>query len=171
MDNTRFFWPLAGLIFLTFSFTACSSGPVGTWLGSDSSSSLEAFRMGGKMPSGQSGPMNDIQFAFDSYALSSDSQEVLQSNAEWLRGNPWAQAQIEGHADERGTTGYNLALGAKRAEAAKDYLVTLGVSPDRLSTISYGEELPVCGEDSEMCWQKNRRAHSAIVTAEVESST
>jgi peptidoglycan-associated lipoprotein len=65
--------------------------------------------------------------------------------------------EIEGHCDERGNTEYNLALGAKRAEAAKDYLTTLGISPSRLSTISYGKEVPVCQEHNETCWQKNRR--------------
>ena len=111
------------------------------------------------------------QFAFDRYTLSPYGQEVLKRNAEWLKDNPWAEVQIEGHADDRGTSEYNLALGAKRAEAAKDYLVALGVSPERLSTISYGEELPVCRDKVEGCWQRNRRAHSAIVTAEAESST
>jgi peptidoglycan-associated lipoprotein len=114
--------------------------------------------------------MKDIQFDFDRYTLSADSQEVLQRNAEWLKDNPWAQVQIEGHADDRGTSEYNLALGAKRAEAAKAYLVAQGVSPERLSTISYGEELPVCRERAEGCWQRNRRAHSAIVTIEVGSA-
>ena len=66
---------------------------------------------------------------------------------------------VEGHCDERGTVEYNLALGAKRARAAKDYLVALGVSGDRLTTISYGEELPLCHENNESCWQQNRRAH------------
>ena len=73
--------------------------------------------------------------------------------------------EIEGHCDERGTNEYNLALGAKRAQAAKDYLTTLGISKERLSTISYGEELPVCKEHNDECWQKNRRAHFVIVSA------
>jgi peptidoglycan-associated lipoprotein len=171
MDNNRFFWPLVGLIFLTFSFAACSPQPYGTSQGSDSRSSLEAYRTGKDLPTGESGPMNDVLFAFDRYSLSPDSQEVLKRNAEWLKDNPWAQVQIEGHADERGTSEYNLALGAKRAEATKDYLVAQGVSPDRLSTISYGEELPVCRQNTEGCWQRNRRAHSAIVTVEVGSAT
>lgn len=170
MDNHRFFWPLVGLICLTFSFAACSPQPYGMSQGLNSRSSLEAYRMGQELPSSQSGPMKDIQFDFDRYTLSADSQEILQRNAEWLKDNPWAQVQIEGHADERGTSEYNLALGAKRAEAAKDYLVAQGVSPERLSTISYGEELPVCREQVEGCWQRNRRAHSAIVTVELGSA-
>ena len=74
------------------------------------------------------------------------------------------RVEIEGHADERGTNEYNLALGARRTQAVKAYLTTLGVSLDRLSTISYGEELPVCREKTEECWQKNRRAHFVIIT-------
>ena len=83
----------------------------------------------------------------------------------WLKANASARIEIEGHADERGTNEYNLALGAKRAQATKDYLVTLGISKERLSTISYGEELPVCKEHGEECWQKNRRAHFVIISA------
>jgi len=72
--------------------------------------------------------------------------------------------EIEGHCDERGTVEYNLALGAKRAGAAKEYLVALGVAADRLSTISYGEELPLCTDHGEDCWQRNRRAHLVVVS-------
>jgi peptidoglycan-associated lipoprotein len=70
--------------------------------------------------------------------------------------------EIEGHADERGTSEYNMALGAKRAQAVKDYLVTLGVPTNRLTTISYGEEIPACREQTEQCWQTNRRVRFAV---------
>lgn len=73
--------------------------------------------------------------------------------------------EIEGHCDERGANEYNLALGAKRAQAAKDYLVTLGITAGRLSTKSYGEELPVCKEHTEECWQKNRRDRFVVIPA------
>ena len=73
------------------------------------------------------------------------------------------RVEIEGHCDERGTNEYNLALGAKRAQAAKDFLATLGIGADRLSTISYGEEILVCKEASETCWQRNRRARFVIL--------
>jgi peptidoglycan-associated lipoprotein len=111
----------------------------------------------------------DIQFDFDSYSLMPSARETLKSNAEWLNANQSARAEIEGHADERGTNEYNLALGAKRAQSAKDYLATLGVSPDRLSTISYGEELPACKEKSEGCWRKNRRVHFVTITVRPSS--
>ena len=126
------------------------------------SSSLEAARRGeAPAPS----PLKDIYFDFDKYDLRAEAREALKANAGWLKGNASARVEIEGHCDERGTNEYNLALGAKRAQAAKDYLVTLGISQERLSTISYGEELPVCKEHNEECWQKNRRAHSVIVSA------
>jgi peptidoglycan-associated lipoprotein len=109
------------------------------------------------------GPLRDIQFDYDSFDLSAEARGILQTNADWLKGNPQAKVEIEGHCDERGTAEYNLALGAKRAKAARDYLVTLGVSASQISTISYGEELPVCKESTESCWQQNRRDHFQLV--------
>lgn len=130
---------------------------------STSSSSLEALRAGKEMPTGHSGPLKDIYFAFDSYILSADARKTLRVNAEWLKANPSARAEIEGHADERGTNEYNMALGAKRAQSVKEYLTTLGISSNRLSSISFGEELPVCREKTKYCWQKNRRVHSVTM--------
>jgi len=109
--------------------------------------------------------LKDIHFDFDKYDLRADARDVLKANAGWLKANGSARVEIEGHCDERGTNEYNLALGAKRAQAAKDYLASLGISQARLSTISYGEELPVCKEQNEGCWQKNRRARSVVVSA------
>jgi peptidoglycan-associated lipoprotein len=103
-----------------------------------------------------SSPLKDVYFDFDRYDLRPDARATLQANADWLKQNPTATVQIEGHCDDRGTAEYNLALGAKRAQSAKDYLATLGVDAKRLSTISYGQELPVCTEHNEECWQKNR---------------
>ena len=116
-------------------------------------SSLEANREG-KTPA--PGPLKDIYFDFDKYNLSADARDLLKSHAQWLKNNASSHVEIEGHCDDRGTDEYNLALGAKRAQAAKDYLVTLGVSAVRISTISYGKELPVCQEQTEECWQRNR---------------
>jgi peptidoglycan-associated lipoprotein len=97
--------------------------------------------------------------------LEGEARETLKANADWLKKNPAARVEIEGHCDERGTNEYNLALGAKRAQAAKDYLVTLGIATERLSTISYGEEIPVCREQNESCWQQNRRDRFVIIQA------
>jgi peptidoglycan-associated lipoprotein len=112
---------------------------------------------------GESGPLQDIYFAYDAFDLSPEARETLRANAGWLQTSSQARVEVEGHCDERGTAEYNLALGAKRAKAARDYLVTLGVAPERLSTISYGEELPLCRDTSESCWQQNRRAHFLVL--------
>ena len=112
-----------------------------------------------------SSPLKEIYFQFDRYDLNTDARETLKTNAGWLRSNPSSRIEIEGHCDERGTNEYNLALGAKRAQAAKDYLVSLGIPAERVSTISYGEEIPVCKEQNESCWQKNRRARFVILPA------
>ncbi len=109
------------------------------------------------------GPLTDIHFDYDAFDLSAEARETLQSHANWLKKNAGAKVEIEGHCDERGTVEYNLALGAKRAKSARDYLMTLGIEANQLSTISYGEELPACKESTEDCWQQNRRAHFLLV--------
>ena len=123
-------------------------------IAANSGSSLDANREG-KAPA--SGPLNDIYFDFDQYNLRADARDSLKSHWGWLKNNASAHVEVEGHCDERGTGEYNLALGAKRAQMAKDYLVTLGVPAGRISMISYGKELPVCRDQTEDCWQKNRR--------------
>lgn len=115
-----------------------------------------------KEPEG--GPLKQIFFDYDSSALSSEARQTLQANADWLTSNPDAKVEIEGHCDERGSASYNLALGAKRAQAAQEHLIGLGVASERLSTISYGEELPVCNDANESCWQQNRRGHFQVTT-------
>ncbi len=129
---------------------------------SSPASSLEAYREG-KAPA--QGPLKEIYFDYDKYDLKVDARETLKANAAWLKANPSARVQIEGHCDERGTNEYNLALGAKRAQAAKDYWLTLGITAQRLSTISYGKELPVCRESTEECWQKNRRDRFGVLSS------
>lgn len=121
--------------------------------------SLDAHQQG--IPPDE-GVLADVYFAFDRSELEAEARDILQRNSDWIMQHPGVPIEIEGHADNRGTNEYNLALGARRAQAVKDYLVTLGNAPDRLSTISYGEELPVCGGDSEECWRKNRRAHFVV---------
>jgi peptidoglycan-associated lipoprotein len=125
----------------------------------DTESSLDALRRGDS-PTG--GPLNDVYFNFDSAALSESARATLKANADWLKKNPSARVQIEGHCDERGAADYNMALGAKRAQAAQDYLATLGVAANRMATVSYGEEIPVCKEHNEGCWVKNRRARFVV---------
>jgi peptidoglycan-associated lipoprotein len=104
----------------------------------------------------------DITFDFDKYDLRTDARTILDRKASFLNQNNSIRAQIEGHCDERGTNEYNLALGERRANAAKQYLTTAGISAGRLSTISYGEERPLDPGHSEAAWARNRRAHFVI---------
>jgi peptidoglycan-associated lipoprotein len=127
-------------------------------------SSLEAMQKGLTSVTPPSSPLKDIFFDFDNYDLRADAQTILKANAEWLEANPGTQIEIEGHTDDSGASDYNLALGAKRAENARQYLVTLGVNPKRLKMVSYGEEAPACLEETEECRQKNRRARFVILT-------
>ncbi|MFO7643791.1 MAG: peptidoglycan-associated lipoprotein Pal [Desulfosarcina sp.] len=98
-----------------------------------------------------------VYFAFDDSSLDQQAQEVLREKAVWLRDNPDASVIIEGHTDERGTNAYNLALGERRAESVKSFLVNLGVDASRLTTISYGEERPIAFGQTEAAWAQNRR--------------
>lgn len=98
-----------------------------------------------------------VYFAFDDASLDQQAQEVLREKAVWLRDNPDASVIIEGHTDERGTNAYNLALGERRAESVKSFLVNLGVDASRLTTISYGEERPIAFGQTEAAWAQNRR--------------
>ncbi len=108
------------------------------------------------------GPLSDIHFGYNDYTIGDQDGPVLKSNASWLQAHPQARVQVEGYCDERGSEEYNIALGAKRAQAGKDYLATLGISESRMSTISYGKELPVCTEHDESCWSQNRRDHFSV---------
>ena len=101
----------------------------------------------------------DIYFEYDSYNVRPDDIPVLKDLAAWLNANQAATLTVEGHCDERGSTEYNLALGQKRAEAAKDYLVKLGVNDKRIKVVSYGKEAPLVPGHTEEAWAKNRRAH------------
>ena len=98
-----------------------------------------------------------IYFDFDKSEIKAEAKAILEKKAAWLRANPSYKVKIEGNCDERGTNEYNLALGDRRAKAAQKYLNALGISMDRMSTISYGKEKPICTEKNEKCWSKNRR--------------
>ena len=134
--------------------TPLNEGGVG-----DSSNTLKGWEEGHV---GSSGPLSDIHFGYNEYTIEPQDGSVLKSNASWLQKYTDTKVQVEGHCDERGSEEYNIALGAKRAEAAKDYLTTLGISGSRISTISYGKELPLCTEHDESCWSQNRRDHFAV---------
>ena len=107
-----------------------------------------------------------IRFALDQYDIDADSRAILDSQADWLTKYPNARVTIEGHCDERGTREYNLALGDRRANAAKNYLVARGIDPGRISTISYGKERPVALGSDEGSWAQNRRAVTIVLSAQ-----
>ncbi len=106
--------------------------------------------------------VRDIYFDYDSFNIRSDAVSVLQANADWLRANPQANIVIEGHCDERGSAEYNLGLGDRRANSAREYIESLGIDGGRIRPISYGKERPQCSEQTEQCWQSNRRAHFVL---------
>src|SRR5436190_18174249 len=108
-------------------------------------------------------PLAEVHFDFDMASVRDGDRAILQKNADWMRRWTSTRVTVEGHADSRGTKEYNLALGQRRANAVKDYMVTLGIAADRLITISKGEESPVCSEETEACWARNRRGHFVIV--------
>jgi peptidoglycan-associated lipoprotein len=108
------------------------------------------------------GLLKDIRFDYDRADIREADRQSLNENAEVLKKFDFIRVTIEGHCDERGTIEYNLALGERRARAAYDYLVALGVDGARLKTVSYGKEVPVCQQSNEECWARNRRDHFAV---------
>jgi peptidoglycan-associated lipoprotein len=106
--------------------------------------------------------VQDAYFDFDMAAIRADARDALSKTAQFLRSYPQVKVNLEGHCDERGSTEYNLALGDRRAQAAKDFLVSLGIAADRMQTVSYGKERPFCMDHNEACWQQNRRAHFVL---------
>jgi peptidoglycan-associated lipoprotein len=162
----------AALICLSLGVAGCSSkktqgmeglGNGGAPVGGDMTqkSTLDEFKDKGTI-GGTGGPLSDIHFGYNDYTVQPQDSSILRSNATWLQDHPSTHVQVEGNCDERGSEEYNIALGAKRAQSAKDYLSTLGISPSRISTISYGKELPICHESDESCWQQNRRDHFVV---------
>jgi peptidoglycan-associated lipoprotein len=123
-----------------------------------SPSAMEAISRGLAAITPPGAALKDVYYEFDSVELATEAQEILKNNAEWMKANPKARVEVEGHCDDIGSNEYNLALGAKRAQVAKDFLVNQGVATDRLVTISYGKEAPACFEHTEECRVKNRRA-------------
>ncbi len=175
------------LVVVTLLFAAgCAKKPVATSAGTDTTQSQEMMSQDmdpnmtysdglDEMAVGEEGAadygvttetvdsLQRIHFNFDMYTLSAEAQAVLVSNAAYMQANPDQTFRIEGYCDERGSDEYNLALGQRRALAAKNYLVTLGIDPERLSVISYGEELPLDPASTEEAYALNRRAEFKAV--------
>ena len=161
-------------VLLAFFITACATTPKDTSdsSGSGSSSSSSSVSSSSDSDSDDSsegivpGSQEDlivnvgdrVFFGYDSAELDSDAQELLQNQVAWLKQHSDVSVSIEGHCDERGTREYNLALGERRANAAKDYLMTYGISSRRISVISYGKERPVDSGSNPLAWSKNRRS-------------
>ena len=127
-------------------------GATGSDIGGEGSATLST----------EGGPLADIRFALDSAALTDEARATLEKHALWLQGRRDVRVTIEGHCDERGTVEYNLALGDQRARATRDYLVSLGVSGDRLRAVSFGKERPLDPSATEEAYARNRRAHFAV---------
>ena len=110
-----------------------------------------------------------VHFDYDKYDIKDQDRDILQRQASWLQKYPQVRVTVEGHCDERGTREYNLALGARRANAVKEYLVSVGVPSSRVDTISYGKERPICTESNEGCWAQNRRGVTTITSGAATS--
>ena len=107
-------------------------------------------------------PLGDVYFDLDKSDIREDGRGVLQRDADFLKKWPTTQVTVEGHADSRGSSEYNLGLGSRRAAAVKDYLANLGIAANRVTVVSKGKEQPVCNEENESCWQQNRRGHFVV---------
>ena len=125
--------------------------------------SIASKDMAASSVEGKEGMFEDILFDYDKYDVKESYRAALKAVSAWMVKNSSSSVSLEGHCDDRGTNEYILALGDRRAKAVKDFLVSLGVPSTRIETISYGEEKPVCTEQSEACWAKNRRAHIVIL--------
>ncbi len=175
-----------GVIAAAFLLTACgtaqqtkqgsdSSGSSGSTSGTASSSSATVGQTSGAnaAPSVKAGSQEDLVvnvgdrvfFEVDKHSLNGMGRATLEKQAAWMKKHKGLKVSVEGHCDERGTRDYNLALGERRANAAKDYLISLGVSASRIKTVSYGKERPVALGHSESAWSQNRRAVTVVSSA------
>jgi peptidoglycan-associated lipoprotein len=148
---------------MLFTPPATSNAP-GDLVAARSPSAMEALSHGVAAVTPPGAALKDVYYEFDSITLAAEAEETLKQNAEWMKAHPNSRVEVEGHCDDLGSAEYNLALGAKRAQAAKDFLVSQGIDADRLVTISYGKEAPACFEQTEECRVQNRRARFVIFT-------
>ena len=161
-QSIKKFSNLFAIMLLTSFLAACATAPTET----SSSSTSQSDVVGGIYVGTDTVEMLAIDvpdrvfFAYDSYSLAASAQATLNKQAKWLKANPSVAIAGEGHADERGTREYNLALGDRRASSVKDYLMSQGISSNRISTISYGKERPVKSGSNDTAWAQNRRSVS-----------
>ena len=165
-QSIKKFSNLFAIMLLTSFLAACATAPTETSSSSTSSTSStsQSDVVGGIYVGTDTVEMLAIDvpdrvfFAYDSYSLAASAQATLNKQAKWLKANPSVAIAVEGHADERGTREYNLALGDRRASSVKDYLMSQGISSNRISTISYGKERPVKSGSNDTAWAQNRRS-------------
>ena len=161
-QSIKKFSNLFAIMLLTSFLAACATAPTET----SSISTSQSDVVGGIYVGTDTVEMLAIDvpdrvfFAYDSYSLAASAQATLNKQAKWLKANPSVAIAVEGHADERGTREYNLALGDRRASSVKDYLMSQGISSNRISTISYGKERPVKSGSNDTAWAQNRRSVS-----------
>ena len=167
-------YKILGLISAVALVAACETAPdSGASAGGGGPSETYTTPLSGGPASVRPGSQEDlvvnvgdrIYFGFDKFNLKADARKTLDKQGAWLKANPSVTVSLEGHCDERGTREYNLALGERRANSVKDYLVSLGVNPARLKTISYGKERPVAMGSNEAAWGQNRRGVTKVTGA------
>ena len=151
------FFVVTSLLVLAAVGSGCAKRPATTQAAAPAPTARPAVKGFEAVPE-----LQDVYFDFDKYDIRPADTRTLDANAAWLKSNPGHLVLIEGHADERGTNEYNLALGERRAKSTMNYLVSQGVQANRITIISYGEERPTCTEKSEGCWAKNRRSHFLV---------
>lgn len=151
------------LLMLALFLVGCPKGPAAMRVESPDTSGLVTAAWPPAPSEFVAAPeLKDIHFDFDKYDIRPGDTKILDSNARWMKASPNMLVLVEGHADERGTNEYNLALGERRAKATMTYLMAHGVAAGRLTLISYGEERPLCAERHDGCWNKNRRGHFMV---------
>lgn len=153
------------LLTIAALFVSCGSSQKksGSSTSSELAKNLNEFSVNSDSDTGDAGGIRTVYFPFNSSSLRTNAISSLDINAEVLKKFPSLKVQVEGHCDERGSVQYNLALGEKRAQSIKDYLVASGISASRISTISFGKERPISVEHNEMSWAKNRRGNFVII--------
>ena len=167
-QSIKKFSNLFAIMLLTSFLAACATAPTET-SSSTTNTTSQSEVVGGEVVGGIYVGTDTVEmlaidvpdrvfFAYDSYSLAASAQATLNKQAKWLKANPSVAIAVEGHADERGTREYNLALGDRRASSVKDYLMSQGISSNRISTISYGKERPVKSGSNDTAWAQNRRS-------------
>ncbi len=159
----RFF----GLVAAILLVAGCASEPATEQGSASAAGGMAGTGAGGGAPPGSVEQFvqevgDRVFFDFDRHDLSPEARQTLERQAAWLQEYPSARVQVEGHADERGTRSYNLALGERRATAVRNYLIALGITPDRITTISYGKERPAVVGSGEYAWSQNRRGVTVV---------